>query len=216
MTQAKRGPYAKSVSVRRGILEACIATFGETGFRGATMAEIARRAGVSHTGLLHHFPRKEDLLTAVLQLQDERSAELLNTSSDGGVDPVRTLRVMVESLDNRVRLVGLTELSAVLSAEATSPTHPAHAHFQERYASIRRFMSRIFETLAERGELQSETSPATLASTTIAVMEGLQTQWLYDRDSVDVDAAIIAYLTGIIPGFGGTSPATASAEIDRR
>jgi AcrR family transcriptional regulator len=41
------------------------------------MAEIARRAGISHTGLLHHFPSKDELLTAVLALQDDRSGEYL-------------------------------------------------------------------------------------------------------------------------------------------
>jgi len=77
MSTKERGPYAKSVEVKRGILEACIAAFGSGGFHGASMAEIARRAGISHTGLLYHFPQKEALLTAVLEMQDQRAAAYL-------------------------------------------------------------------------------------------------------------------------------------------
>ncbi|MCZ9880619.1 TetR/AcrR family transcriptional regulator [Arthrobacter sp. B2a2-09] len=187
-----------------------MSTFGESGFHGASMAEIARRAEVSHTGLLHHFPRKEDLLSAVLQLQDERSAEVLEAYTKSGLqgDPILMLRGMVVSLDTRVRLVGLTELAAVLTAEASNPAHPAHEHFRDRYATIRRFMTRIFQELANRGELDSRTPPAILAATTIAVLEGLQTQWLYDRDGVDVDGAISEYLAGIIPRFGTSEAIT--------
>ncbi|MGY2061863.1 TetR/AcrR family transcriptional regulator, partial [Nocardia gipuzkoensis] len=52
------------------ILEVALKTFAENGFRGASIAEIADRCGLSQPGLLHHFPTKAALLSAVLDYRD--------------------------------------------------------------------------------------------------------------------------------------------------
>lgn len=201
--------YAKTAEVRRGILDACLSAFGDAGFHGASMAEIARRAGISHTGLLHHFPRKESLLTAVLDLQDKRSAAYLaeHSALDTGSDPVALLRGMAATLVDRDHKPGLVELTAVLSGEATRLGHPAHDYFAERYRDIRRFMTRLFTRLRDEGRLSSELAPETLAAVVIAAMDGLHTQWLYDRAEIDVDAMVEALLTSIVPELADVQPA---------
>ncbi|MFK0156558.1 TetR/AcrR family transcriptional regulator [Streptomyces sp. NPDC090499] len=196
-----RGPYAKSAEVRRRILETCVDAFGATGFYGATMKDIAARAGISHTGLLHHFARKEDLLIAVLELSDERSSRFLESAD--AIDPVKNpadaLRGMLATVVDNELQPGIMELHCVLSGEATSPGHPAHDHFAARYRGIRRFYTDAFAALAARGELNSPVDPPTLAAMTIALINGLQTQWLFDRDSVKMEAAIRAFMTSLVP-----------------
>lgn len=193
--------YAKSAEVRRGIVEACLSAFGEAGFHGVSMAEIARRAGISYTGLLHHFPRKESLLMAVLDLQDQRSAEYLRTHSALApeADPVDLLRGMAATLIERDRHAGLVELTAVLTGEATMLDHPAHAHFADRYRNVRRFMARLLERLDREGRLATTLPAADLAAIVIAVLDGLHTQWLYDRDGIDVETAVQSFLATIVP-----------------
>jgi len=219
--------YAKTAAVKRGIVDACLTAFGEAGFHGVSMAELARRAEVSYTGLLHHFPRKEDLLTAVLELQDERTAEFLrihsvnpgsgtsssvvdadsapapdstapesNTSvtSDADQDPLVLLHGIAASLSHRGQQVGLLELNAVLSGEATSAAHPAHEYFQQRYRNIRSFMTRLFVRLKAEGRLRSQLPPEHLAASLIALVDGLQKQWLFEPGSVDVDRAVREHL----------------------
>ncbi len=201
--------YAKTAAVRRGILDACLTIFGESGFHGASMAEIARRASISHTGLLHHFPRKEDLLMAVLELQDERSADYLAQYADLGAeaDPLEILRGMATTLIERDQRVGLVELSAVLTGEATTPGHPAHDYFEKRYRNIRSFMTRLFTRLTDQGRLSTNMSPARLAAVTIAAMDGLHTQWLFDRDAIDVDECVTALMATFVPELAPASPA---------
>ena len=207
--------YAKTAEVRRGILDACLSAFGDAGFHGASMAEIARRAGISHTGLLHHFPRKEALLTAVLDLQDQRSADYLlaHSALEPDADPLDLLRGMADSLVDRDRRPGIVELTAVLTGEATVPTHPAHAHFAERYRNVRSFMTRLLERLRAEGRLASPLPPPTLAAVVIAVLDGLHTQWLYDRDGIDVDAAVQSFLATIVPELAA-SPQIAESSVD--
>ncbi|MFI1484041.1 TetR/AcrR family transcriptional regulator [Streptomyces sp. NPDC020747] len=198
-----RGPYAKSAEVRRRILEACVDAFGETGFYGATMKDIAKRAEISHTGLLHHFARKEDLLIAVLELRDERGAQFLKSADaiDPAAHPVEALRGMLAVIVDSELQPGIMELHCVLSGEATSPGHPAHTYFANRYRSVRRFYTEAYTALAERGELRSEVDPATLAAMTLALINGLQAQWLFDRDSVTMESAIRAFLVSVVPGL---------------
>jgi AcrR family transcriptional regulator len=48
------------------ILEVAREQFAEHGFRGARLADIARRSGLRHPTLLYHFNSKEDLYAAVI------------------------------------------------------------------------------------------------------------------------------------------------------
>lgn len=192
--------YAKTAEVRRGIVDACLVIFGEAGFHAASMAEIARRAGISHTGLVHHFPRKEDLLMAVLDRQDERSAAFLEANAvlDAEADPLDVLRGMAHALIERDDRVGLVELSAVLTGEATSEGHPAHGYFAVRFRNIRSFVARHFARLRDQGRLRGDATPDSLAAILIATTDGLHTQWLYDRDAIDVDASVSDLLTLVV------------------
>jgi len=201
--------YAKSPAVRRSIIEACSAAFRESGFQGASMAEIARRAGISHTGLLYHFPRKESLLTAVLALQDERGERFLHDHAlldHHANDPAAILRGIVTALVERHRYAGLLELSAMLGGEATHPTHPAHAYFAQRYHDVRGFLTRLFAALDDQGRLTTAMSPVHLAATTIAVTDGLNSQWLYAREELDVDAIVHGFLASIVADIDAQTP----------
>ncbi|MCB9763765.1 MAG: TetR/AcrR family transcriptional regulator [Alphaproteobacteria bacterium] len=56
-------------ATRAHILEVALQCFSERGFNGTSIAEIARRAGVSKGLVHHHFPRKDDLVEAVVHLR---------------------------------------------------------------------------------------------------------------------------------------------------
>ncbi|MFI7633419.1 TetR/AcrR family transcriptional regulator [Nonomuraea sp. NPDC049400] len=212
MTQStSRGPYAKTAAIRRRVVEACVDAFGQTGFYGATMKDIAKRAGISYTGLLHHFSSKEELLAAVLALRDERGTAYLESAHalDPTANPVESLRGMLSVIVDNELQPGLMELHCVVSGEATSPDHPAHAYYAERYRMLRRFFGMAFQSLAERGELRSSSDPETLATMTIALINGVQAQWLFDRDSVQMERAIREFLVAAVPALGTSRSADA-------
>ena len=62
----KRGAYAKTAERRRTILATALEVFAESGFRGASVREIASRVGMTDTGVLHHFGGKGKLLLEVV------------------------------------------------------------------------------------------------------------------------------------------------------
>lgn len=197
---ASRGPYAKTAGVRLRILEACEEAFGETGFYASTMKDIAKRADISHTGLLHHFARKEELLVAVLELRDERSVSFLQSTGalDTTSDPIEVLRAMLKIfIENELR-PGIVELHCVLSGEATAADHPAHTYYANRSQALRDFYARTYTALAERGLLRSAIDVQTLATITISLVNGIQTQWLYHRDSVDIEHTLRQFLLTLL------------------
>lgn len=60
---AKAPATRDKARTRRAILDAAERAFATSG--SASLADIARRAGVSKSGLLHHFASREELLRAV-------------------------------------------------------------------------------------------------------------------------------------------------------
>lgn len=63
-TPARRGrpPKAEAGATRDRLLDAAAAACAERGFDGATLQEVARRAGVTATAVYNHFGSREELL----------------------------------------------------------------------------------------------------------------------------------------------------------
>ncbi|NMM92199.1 TetR family transcriptional regulator [Rhodococcus sp. SRB_17] len=78
------------------VLAAALAEMVKTGYHGATMREIAKRAQMSVPGLYHHYASKQQMLAEIL---DQTMAELNARSLaaiDEGKNPVERLAFLVE------------------------------------------------------------------------------------------------------------------------
>ena len=183
------GESDRGAATREHILTTATAMFGESGYRGASVRDIAARCGLTHPGLLYHFPTKAALLEAVLSRRDE-----LDGAADG--PPPRglaALEALVSLAHRNAQSRGIVELFATLSAEATAPTHPAHAYFVERYQRVVREFSAHFVEMRDDGELREGVDPLDAARQWAALMDGLQIQWLLD-ESTDMAGVLAAHL----------------------
>lgn len=54
-------------STREAILDAARTAFAERGYAGASIGDIASAVGIAKASLLHHFPNKDELYTAVFE-----------------------------------------------------------------------------------------------------------------------------------------------------
>lgn len=63
---------AKSLRVRKEICEATVTCLIEVGYAETSLQRVARTAGFSKGALQHHFPNKEDLMTATADRLLER------------------------------------------------------------------------------------------------------------------------------------------------
>jgi AcrR family transcriptional regulator len=70
----------RSRATRERLLEATVTSLAEVGWSRTTVATVAARAGVSRGAAQHHFPTREDMVTAAIRYMSEvRLADLLGT-----------------------------------------------------------------------------------------------------------------------------------------
>ncbi|BDZ64878.1 TetR/AcrR family transcriptional regulator [Agromyces mangrovi Wang et al. 2018] len=198
-TTRKRGPYAKTKATRAAILDAALDVFARGGFRSGSIRDIATAVGMSEAGLLHHFPNKGALLAAVLELRDQRALDVVPKDDS---DPLATLESLVGLARYNASVPGVVALYCTLSAEATDPGHPAHDYFVRRYAETVERLASAFDGCAAQGRLRNGTSPDSAARRTVALMDGLQVQWLLDPGSVDMAAEVRRFLHEVVDFTG--------------
>jgi TetR/AcrR family transcriptional regulator len=81
---------------RQVILDAALAVFSASGFRGATVDRIAAKAGMSKPNLLYYFRRKEDIYRALLERTLADWLEPLNRLDAGG-DPLKEIEAYIRA-----------------------------------------------------------------------------------------------------------------------
>jgi AcrR family transcriptional regulator len=181
----RSGPrrYPKGERRREEIIAAAAEVYADAGYHGASLREIAKRIGMTHAGLLYHFPNREALLAAVLERRDEQDAERVELRGPVTFGAVGHL---LELAGYNERHPALVELYVRLAAEAIAVEHPAHDYFTQHYAMARTWVYSSFTALSEAGQLRAGVDPETAALTFIALMDGLQVQWLTSPDEVDL------------------------------
>jgi AcrR family transcriptional regulator len=175
----------RSEERRAEIVRAALEVIAERGYRGASLAAVAERVGLTQQGLLHYFPTKDALLVAVLQERDQWDAM-----------PVAQWRMdlLVSLVEYNAMRPGIIQTFSALLGESVTEGHPARGYFTERYRQGRENMAAVLR--AEYGErLPNGLTPERTAPLLIAVMDGLQYQWLLDPASVDMPRAFRDFLT---------------------
>ncbi|WP_439378650.1 TetR/AcrR family transcriptional regulator [Amycolatopsis lexingtonensis] len=81
MTGVREPQQERSRTTRRRLIEAALDSFGERGWHGVTVAGIAERAGVSRGAAQHHFPAREDLVVAAVDLLGQSQIDELRAQA---------------------------------------------------------------------------------------------------------------------------------------
>lgn len=186
-----RGPYKTGIRRREQLIAVAVDVFAEHGYTGGSIRTISDKAGVSHATLIQHFGSKEGLLTAVLKEWDRRTVADGLTDVRGLAYFRRLPEVMVAHQDNR----GLLELFTTLAAEASSPTHPAHAFIAQRYAENLATLAGHLREAIQKGEVAAMSDVRIKIEVRLmtAVLDGVGLQWLLDP-STDVAATVSTYV----------------------
>ncbi len=174
-------PQAKTTERREAVLKAAMNVFGARGYNKGALVEIAEQAGMTHAGVLHHFGSKEGLLVAMLKYRD--GEEVAGVPARAQTEGPAFLQHLVDTVDENTRRRGVVQAYSVLSGESVTDGHPAHDYFQERFSGLR---SKIAGVLGEVSGNTDEAELADAASALIAIMDGLQVQWLLDPDAIDM------------------------------
>ena len=183
--------YQRGRDTRALILDAAMQQFAVSGYRASSLRDIAAEAGLTHPGLLYHFPNKASLLSAVLEYRDKIGAQERPVRGELGLDALRSL---VASARHNETQRGIVELYVTLSAEATGADHPAHDYFVRRYRSLLERVTDAYELAAAQEQLRPGIEPAVAAKQLVALLDGLQVQWLLDAQPTPMGDIVKAHI----------------------
>ena len=196
MARGARGGYAKGRERRDAILAAANEVFATRGFRGSSLATIAKRVGVSEPGLLHHFASKEELLLELLKLPDQHDDERIR---EAFAAHAHVLDVLLELCRQNAERPGIVRLFSILAAESVDADHPAHGWFVDRYALRREQLSARLAEEQREGHIAAGVDPETAAAQILAMFDGLQIQWLLDPEGTDMVGLFGDFLSRLAP-----------------
>ncbi|MFJ4644213.1 TetR/AcrR family transcriptional regulator [Streptomyces bobili] len=174
----------RSEERRAEIVRAALEVIAERGYRGASLAAVAERVGLTQQGLLHHFPTKDALLVTVLKERDQWDAMPNNRWR---------IDLLCSLVEYNAMRPGIIQTFSALLGESVTEGHPARSYFTDRYRQVRADITAALRT--EYGDrLPNGFTPERTAPLLVAVMDGLQYQWLLDPESVDMPGAFRDFL----------------------
>ncbi|MGW1783655.1 TetR/AcrR family transcriptional regulator [Streptomyces sp. NPDC002143] len=190
-----RGGYVQGQAKRQQILDAALLRFGQDGYRRTSLASVARDAGISDAGVLHHFHGKQQLLVAVVEYWHQRLDERWLRVGDSVRD---AFRCHLEDTADALKMPGIVELAVVLGAEATSPDHPAHDFFSQWQEKGVLELTARMRAAIESGELRPGLDCEGIARECAAMDAGLRLHWLAAGRSFDLIAAMRGHLDRLV------------------
>lgn len=198
------------------ILEAARAVFSEQGYGPATVAEIARRAGVVEGTVYSYFDSKRALLGAVMKGFYER----LIAETESGLAAIR-------GTENRLRFVIRRHLETFASdlglcRVVIREARPDVALYDEAVLELNRRYTglalRVLEEGVASGELRPDLAPGVIRDLIYGGIEHAVWRFVFTGRPLEVDRLADqladAVLGGIVhrPGEAATGPAADDAE----
>ncbi|WP_433585923.1 TetR/AcrR family transcriptional regulator [Microbacterium hydrocarbonoxydans] len=184
-----------AAETQQQIVSTAVEQIAEVGFHKMSIADVAAASGISQSGLLHHFPSKVALLAAILEQRERDDNAFL--FGDGtvplGWDAFEALVPLTARNSTRPEWVGVF---VRVSAEATEPDHPANEWLRDHYSSARAWLGDAVEQGKESGVIRADAPTELLVGNTIAVLDGIQQQWLVDR-RIDMVSQVSAHIAGL-------------------
>lgn len=164
---------AKGEDRRQRILSVAERLLARNGWRNTSLAQIAKEAGVTTAGLLHHFESKEQLLNAVLDARDLDD----DAHADRSGDLADEIKRVAERFVRAPELVGTF---TVLLVENIQPDAPLHDRLLKRQQDARDIVADIIRRGQLGGRYRPDFDPVTKAVEILAFVNGMETSWLLD------------------------------------
>lgn len=163
-------------------LMAALSAFLEFGYHGATMRDIAQRAGLSVPGVYHYYSSKQEMLVAILDFTMDDLLRRSTAARADGRDPVERFALLVECVAlhhthrRELGFVGASEMRSLVPRE------------RARIAGARRRQQRMVDEEVEQ-----------------AFLDG---SFTVPRPH-EASRAVITMCTALPQWFNGAGPATA-------
>lgn len=189
-------------ATRERIVAAAAELFAERGYHATPMTSIAEAAALSQTGLLHHFPSKEGLLAAVLERRDLRDHDAIASQRQAPARGWQVYDDMVELVRLNADRESIVRLFTSLAGEAIDPDHPGHEWLGRHHDSAVALLAGALQDAVDDGTADPDVPAQTIARQLVALMDGLQLQWLMAPERVDMAHEVAEYVATLRGRWG--------------
>ncbi|WP_158437882.1 TetR/AcrR family transcriptional regulator [Naasia lichenicola] len=170
----KRGPYAGTRKRREKIARATLELVQERGHESVTIAQVAERSGSSEATVLYHFPSRDHLLVAALELDD--SLVMTAHHLDEG-EPVFDLDELHDTASSASRDDPMLRLLLAIKGLAISPEHPGRSYLERRTAAQIDIFTRMVANRQRDALAHPGLDARQIAIEMIAMWDGLTGLW---------------------------------------
>ncbi|MFI6645962.1 TetR/AcrR family transcriptional regulator [Streptomyces sp. NPDC050504] len=187
---------------RSAILASATREFGRKGYDRARIADIARDAGVTDAGVLHHFPRKLDLFNAVVELREDTYRALYFAD-------FASVRDLLDALVAAVRRASedpdLVRFRRMLTGAASVEGHPVEGRHRENLERALEVFVPVVRRGVESGELLAHIGPEQIVLEMLALNEGIRDQWVTLPERIDYVGVFTAAVDGLYERISGSA-----------
>lgn len=179
---------------RRGLLDAAIAVFNESGYDATSVAALATRLGLSKAALYHHFSSKEEILESALgEALDGLEGVLVDTR-----DIVASER-LAAVLEGAVRVLA-AHLPAVTLLLRVRGNSEIERRALERRRAFDQEVTRIVREAQREGAVRADVD-ASVATRLLFGMVNSLVEWYRPGGAEDADALAGDVLTVALDGL---------------
>ncbi|WP_369255400.1 helix-turn-helix domain-containing protein [Geodermatophilus amargosae] len=155
-------------------LAGALSAFVELGYHGAGIRDIAQRAGLSVAGIYHHWPTKQHLLVALLDLTMDDLLDRARTARAEGDGPVERFARLVECL--ALFHTHRRELGFIGASEMRSVDEPDRSRIATARLDVQRMVDEEVSEGCRRG-LMATPLPRQAARAVVTMCTALPTWW---------------------------------------
>jgi AcrR family transcriptional regulator len=193
----------KKAAVRAAILEAAFILFSDKGYTGATVPQIAAKAGVSSANVYVYFRSKLEILFAIYepwlrQRMEDLDHELARTRS-----PAQRLRRLVTALWRDIPAANNGFTTNIMQAISAGSREQGYESNLIKWLE-RRIAEMIRKTLADAGA--PPTDPEQMAHILFMAFDGFSINFHLNPWAAVSDEAIETFCAMMLRGAGGPGP----------
>jgi AcrR family transcriptional regulator len=141
--RSDRLPARRANNRQQEVLDQAARLFGEMGYDGTSMRDVANAVGMLHGSLYYHYPSKEDLFLAVYAEGKRRNDELFARVLDGVEDPWDRLEAVC------IAHVQASRDGSAYALVLRQPVLPSGGTFRRRLVAMRDSHEDMFRRLIE-------------------------------------------------------------------
>jgi AcrR family transcriptional regulator len=188
---------------REDILRAASTIFEHYGFRRASLEEIAREAGISRTGLYHHFSSKEDIFRATAERLHERTHAVAEAATAAPTPLGQRLYGMLDAKLGRIHAVASSRHGGEIVDESNRLCGDIISKWSRRFQKL---VAAALRTADDAGALRladAGFTPDTAASFLVLCAYGLQGPLGSTPTAAQYQRRLDQLVRVTIAGFGG-------------